>query len=399
MLDVTDPNGDSVSVALAPPAGIEASVTDLSLDAYADYSVSGATEIGVTLTDAPGAQTQAALPVEVAPLRWLDRQTWTTAGPEAREHAAMVVDAGGGRIVMIGGSGYAPQGTPLGDVWQYELATSTWTELTPSGDVPPPAGSRRVAQVPGEPTAYLFGGYGDGFALFDDLYRVDVSGGGVVFTQIQQTNPPPARALHGMAYDAQSKRLFAFAGIGVGAGGLGSGPIGDLWSATLDGDGATWTNVDPPTAPSPRYGFFYGVDDDAGRVLLFSGATKTQPTLDPARDTWALDMRVEPPAWTLLLEGEAAGVPPGRRNGCFGMDPLGPRLFVWGGTADAQSTQPGLFALDARPGKEKWSELALADEPPLRSSGMAAHDPVNDRMLLGFGNDAATYRDLAALGY
>jgi hypothetical protein len=397
-LDVQDPNGDAVTVALTPPAGIEATVSaDLVLDAYADYTATGSLPIALTLTDAKGLTAEASLSADVAPIRWVERVTWTTEGPPAREHAALVMDEAGKRVVVIGGSGYAPQGTALGDIWQFDLVAKTWTAVTATGDVPPPAGSRRVAQVAGESIAYLQGGYGDNFALFDDLYRVDVSGGGVAFTKLTQANPPPVRGLHGFSYDAQTDRFFVFAGIG--ASGPSSAPLGDLWTATLDGDNATWTNVNPATAPSPRYGFFFGVDETNGRALLFSGATLTGPTLDPARDIWALDMRAEPPAWSLLLEGEAAGVPPGRRNGCFVMDPLGPRLFIWGGTADAASTEPGLFAFDARPGKEKWSQLTLADEPPLRSSGNAIYDPINDRVWLGFGNDAATYRDFASLGY
>jgi hypothetical protein len=239
----------------------------------------------------------------------------------------------------------------------------------------------------------LFGGYGDNFILFDDFYRVDVSGGGVAFKKLTNSISPSPRALHGFSYDAQTNRFFTFAGLNL------SGVAGDLWTATLDGDTVNWADVTPATGPAPRYGFFFGVDDASGRAFVFSGATGTGSVLAPADDIWALDMRAEPPAWTLLLDGTAPGAPPGRRNGCFVMDPKGPRLFIWGGTADAASTEPGLFAFDARPGKERWSMLALADEPPLRSSGMAAYDPVNDRVWLGFGNDASVYRDFASIGY
>jgi hypothetical protein len=395
-LAVNDPNGDPITVTPLPPAGVEASVLPTGLlDAYADYSVSGAHVLPLTIADDKGASSDATIALSIGPLRWLERKTWTTAGPEAREHGALIVDGGAKRILLFGGSGYAPQGTPLGDGWQFDLETATWSAITPTGDVPPPAGSRRVAQVPNQSIAYLFGGYGTGFANLGNLYRLDYSGGGAVFTELTQNNAPPARSLHGFAYDAQTDRLFAFAGIGTQ--GAATTILGDLWTATIDGDSVTWTDVSPSTAPSPRYGFFYGVDEAAGRLLLFSGAQQTQPTLDPARDTWALDLRANPPVWTLLLEGDA--VPPGRRNGCFVMDPLGPRLFVWGGTGDGATTEKSLFALDARPGKERWSTLDLAEEPPLRSSGMAAFDPGTDRVWLGFGNDAAVYRDFTALGY
>lgn len=109
-------------------------------------------------------------------------------------------------------------------------------------------------------------------------------------------------------------------------------------------------------------------------------------------------MRADPPKWELLAEGDT--VPPGRRNGCTVFDPTGPRLFVFGGTADAMTTEPGLFAFDARPGKPAWAELALADEPTLRSSGIGFFDTSRGRTLLGFGNTSnAVFRDWGHLGY
>jgi hypothetical protein len=393
-LDVQDPDGDAVEVSVTPPAGIEAEVSPtLVLDAFADHSAKGALSIAVTLTDARGETAQASIGAEVAELGWPERITWTTSGPEAREHAAMIADDAGKRILMIGGSGYAPQFEQmLDDVWQFDLATKSWSEITPSGDVPLGAGSRRVAQIPGQSIAYLFGGYGPPGIIYQDLYRLDFSAGGAAFTKLEQVNAPGARALHGLAYDPESQRLFAFAGFGAGL-------FGDLWSATIDANTATWTQLAPESSPSPRYGFFYGVDGATGRVLLFSGAQSGGGNLNPARDTWMLDMRSEPPSWTLVLEGEDAGVPPGRRNGCAGWDPVTPRLFVFGGTADGATTAPGLFVLDARPGKESWTELALDGAPPLRSSGVAAYDAVNDRVWVGFGNSTALFRDFAAIGY
>jgi Galactose oxidase, central domain/Bacterial Ig domain len=391
-LELLDPEGDAVTVTATPPAGIEVTVSGGMLEAFADYTVTGTQSIALSLTDAAGASSNPSLPVDVAQLAWLGTVSWVSGGPEAREHGALVVDASGKRAILIGGSGYAPQGTPLGDTWQYDLENETWKAITPSGDVPPPAGSRRVAQVSGQSEAYLFGGYGSGFASFDDFYRLEFSSGGAAFTKLSQSNPPPARSLHGFAFDRETQRFFTFDGVG-NAGNI----LDDLWVGTLAADTVTWTEVAAAPAPSPRYGFFYGVDDTAGRLILFSGATSTALPLAPARDTWALDLRSDPPTWTLLLEGN--DVPPGRRNGCFVMDPLGPRLFVFGGTGDGATSEPGLWAFDARPGQEKWTALAITGEPVIRSSGMAVYDPNADRLLFGFGNDAAVYRDLSSLGY
>lgn len=395
-LTVADPDGNPTSATLGT-AALGADVT-AALDAdagvvalHAGYGASGRTQLEVAIADDQGASTTVTVHVDERPMRWLGEQKWTAKdGPAAREHAALLVDADRRRVFLLSGSGYAPQGTPLDDLWKYDLDTSTWSVATPSGDAPTPAGSRRVAQIPGKAVAYLFGGYGVNNATDNDLYRASFDGDSVVFQAIAQTNPPPSRSLHMFAYDSVTDRFFAFGGVGTKV-------YGDTWTMKLEGDHAVWEKLSPAASPSPRYGFFYGVDDANGRVLLFSGAQGIA-TIHAATDTWALDMRSDPPAWQLVAEG-SADVPTGRRNGCAVFDPRGPRLLVFGGTADAMKTEPGLYMLDARPGQERWSALTLDAGPPLRSSGFGFQDAASNRIVLGFGNDAGLYRDWWSLGY
>ena len=396
-LTITDPEGDMTTVRVVVPAtaaDVEAAIAaDTSAIAlHAGYVTQGPLSLEVEIDDGKGGITKATVNLEVRPIRWIGEETWAVnAGPEEREHAAVIVDAEGERAFLVGGSGYMPQFVPLGDVWRYDFATSAWTEETPTGDVPAPAGSRRVAKIPGQPIAYLYGGYGEGNDNKDELYRATFDGPAVDFKLLTQTNPPPARSLHMFVYDAETDRFFAF-------GGFAGAVAGDTWMMKIEGNNAVWTELAPTVSPSPRYGFFYGVDEVNGRAVLYSGA-QGLAVLKPAQDTWALDMRSEPPAWELLAAGPEVGVPPGRRNGCGVFDPTGPRLIVFGGTADGMTTAPGTFAFDARPGYSYWTELTLEGEPPLRSSGFGLYNPTADRTLLGFGNDSSIYRDWWILGY
>ena len=116
--------------------------------------------------------------------------------------------------------------------------------------------------------------------------------------------------------------------------------------------------------------------------------------VNPSPEIWVLDLRADPPVWSLL---STAFSPPGRRNGSVVWDEVSSRMYVFGGTADAATTSPGLFVLDARPGLERWLELPLANPPDFRSSGTGFHD--GERAYFGFGNGAALYRDWAVLGY
>jgi hypothetical protein len=82
------------------------------------------------------------------------------------------------------------------------------------------------------------------------------------------------------------------------------------------------------------------------------------------------------------------------------LGPTGPRQFEFGGTADAATIQPGLFAFDARPGHERWPRIERVGEPPIRSIGVAVYDSDADRPWFGFGNSSSeAFGDLTPLGY
>jgi Galactose oxidase, central domain len=397
-LTLRDADGDAVKVTLRGP-GFDggASPDGKSLAVHAGYDAEAKTEIVVVLDDARGHAREVHVPVEVEAIKWHEPTSWTAEGPAAREHGTMLLDDEKRAAYLVGGSGYKPQGTTLGDVWKLDLATHAWSPVTPTGDVPPPGGSRRAALIPGTKTALLFGGYETSESDTADLFKVDWSGDVLAFQKIEQPAAPPGRELHAFVYDAQSQRFAAFGGFSSAK----RGAVDDTWTMKLEGNRAVWTEVKSADKPSARYGFFYGLDDATGRLVVFSGAQnpKGKDPINAAKDTWVLDLRAESPTWARVLTGEEESSPPGRRNGCSLFDPRGPRLVVYGGTSDGAKTQPGLFVLDVRPGHEAWKQLDLAGAPPLRSSGFGFYDPTTRMTYCGFGNDDRLYTDLTALGY
>jgi hypothetical protein len=393
---VSDPEGDPVTATAAssdPGLAVAIDAALATIELRAGYDVAGSVDVTVSMVDELGAAADFVFQVDVRPIAWVGAQSWTAGeGPEAREHGSLILDGDGGRVILVTGSGYSPYMEPLADVWSYDLASGAWSSVVPTGDAPVGGGSKRVAQIPGAQTAYLFGGYGAGGAPLDDLYRIDFSAGGAEFALLDQVNPPGARALHAFAYDPDLDRFVLF-------GGVGSGVENDTWVMTVDGDTAVWEEAATDEPPTPRYGFFHAFDPSSGRLVVFSGAQGTA-SVDPAEDTWALDTRADPMEWTLLTSGDEEGAPDGRRNGCTVYDGDAARMFVFGGTPDAATTAPGLFVLDLRPGNEAWTLLELADEPPLRSSGFGFYDPASAESVMGFGNTAsAVYADWHFLGY
>jgi hypothetical protein len=399
----TDPDGGPVTVSATVPAGLDAEVVageaDFTLRLHAAYdAVDGAAVLAAT--DEAGATSDVEIAVDVIPIAWTDVVEWTDDGPEAREHASVLVDDASGSIYVMFGSGYAPYLEPLGDAWRFDVATRTWSEATLEGDVPPPGGSRRFAGQRGSGHGWLHGGYGEGNVSFGELYSVVADGDVLTFQEVPQENGPGPRVLHVFGFDPGTETFALHGGVG------GSSLRGDTWSMKIVDGVAVWTLVHGGTlagAPQARYGAFSGVDEEAGRMVLFSGQTSQTAF---GQDTWILDLRAEAgPTWTEVTPADGSG-PPGRRNGTSVWDPSGPRLFVFGGTSDGATSQPGLFAFDARAGHEGWAEIERDGRPPMRSSGFGAfvtpgedQQGIDSAVWMGFGNDDDTYRDLARLAY
>ncbi len=310
---------------------------------------------------------------------WPDRIEWTDDGPAAREHQSLMIF--GDQVVIFGGSGYEPQGGPLGDAWAFDLKSKAWKPLTLEGDVPSPAGSRRVAQARGADHAYLFGGYGANFATNNELFCAELDGDILAFTRVEQLNPPAARALHAFAFDPKIGALI------VTHGAAPTGFLSDTWIGTFDDEHrVTWTELASEAQPGPRFGSSYGFDSDRGELIMLSGQTpgSAENPMPMSQELWALSVRGESPKWRLI---EIDDPPIGRRNAMFAFDDETDRLVIWCGTADARTNVPGLVTV-VRDETGAWTVTQQSDEngPPRRSSGVGFADPDSNRFYLGFGN-------------
>jgi len=355
----------------------------------------------VDVVDSSGQHVTQSLALEVHKLGWQKHVSWTTpAGPQTREHGVFLYDEAAHAAYLFQGSGYNPQLKPLDDAWRLDVASGTWAAWTPTGDLPVAGGSRRAARIPGKNAYYVYGGYigFDSTAKDDgDLYRVDLTDTAHAFTRLTSVSAGPARELHTVAYDAKGDQLIVFGGISTTP--SSQVALADTWSVKIDADTATWTAIKTPKAPSARYGSFSAFDEPSRRLVVWSGAQLPVDGSDPvnaAQDAWALDLSAASPTWSKL--SPAGTAPKGRRNGCSMPDPAGRRLFVYGGTSDGMKSEPGLFVLDLEPGHEAWTELDLANAPPIRSSGFgfATED---GQVTCAFGNDAKLYDDVTFLGY
>jgi len=196
---------------------------------------------------------------DAAAATWTELQP-TGASPSARSSFSMVYDDMDQQIILFGGWD-KEESAHLDDTWAYDPIENTWTELTPAGDVPSARGSHSMAYDPVLNAVILFGGT-DSTSYFDDTWIYDFATN--TWTEVLPTGEiPPARAGHRMAYDPSSGTVLLFGGWN------GTAYYNDTW--TFDVATSTWTSLDLLDAPSARDSHSLTYDALTNELILFGG--------------------------------------------------------------------------------------------------------------------------------
>ncbi|MEX0785097.1 MAG: kelch repeat-containing protein [Dehalococcoidia bacterium] len=289
---------------------------------------------------APGAATATAAPTPERPLVWRDITPSGIQPPARRDHS-LVTD--GERLYLFGGRN---DGGDLPDLWAFDLASQSWSELAPTGPSPrhghnavwtpdsrmivfggqagggffndlwafDPAASA-WAELPGsgggpEPR-YGAGGSFDpegrflvthGFTAngrFDDTWSYDLAGG--AWSDISPADERPVeRCLMRTVWDTLQARILIFGGQTNGT------PfLDDLWSLQ-PGSTRGWARLERDPKPAPRAFYSMVFDGEANKMIIFGGNTQA----GPANDLWFFDAKSE--FWTSVVPG---GLPPSPRQG------------------------------------------------------------------------------------
>lgn len=241
-------------------------------------------------------------------------------GPPPRSRHMMAYDAAGDRVLMFGGRfRQATNGnyTTYNDLWQFDLATDTWSELI-TNNAPIARVNGGFVVNPAGTKAYLFGG--------------NIS-------------------LSGQAYNAQN----------------------DIYE--LDLSTYEWTQLNPDgQGPSGRL-FVSAVYDPARDYVAFTGgADETAFDLDALyyREMWAYDVNNN--AWVLLHAGDDANVPAGRFWGRMVYDTENDRYLMFGGHDDTNlGNANDMWAFD--PDNDEWTVLQLGDVYNRPANGVCDFPP------------------------
>lgn len=154
----------------------------------------------------------------------------------------------------------------------------------------------------------------------------------------------------------------------------GVGATQDTW--IFDPNTDAWTQLNPATKPSARYGAVMATAAD-GKVYLFGGSTG-------GNELWRLDPVAG--TWTNL---NAANPPPARYDASLAVGPAG-KLYVFGGYSTANVPLNDTWVYD--PASNAWTQLNPASKPIARygASMAAAYD--GKLYLFGGSNYDDTWR-------
>ena len=220
----------------------------------------------------------------------------TTNWPDRRFGHGMAADDARGRLVMYGG-GFQQvdigDGAAFGDTWEWDGATGTWVERTPT---PRPAlwptarKGLRMTWDGHRQRVVMFMGYSNRDTVKYDPAVWEWDGTTGAWSRAS-VDPPPmpwpqGREDHALVWDAGRDRLVLFAGWQPPLPGesITAEPTRDLWE--LEASTGVWTERTLPlgTVAWPLARMFHAMVFDTGRqrVMLFGGGVSG----GRLRDTW-----------------------------------------------------------------------------------------------------------------
>lgn len=309
-------------------------------------------------------------------------QAWTDLAPTgdvpaARAGHSMVYDPKTGKVLLFGGT---DSEVFFDDTWAYDPATNTWTDLAPSGVLPPARCAAAMAYDGVGGKAILFGGT-SGEALLNDTWAYDPVAN--AWTDLAPSGAPPSvRAGHAMVCDTTDGTVILFGGRNE------EGFFDETWTYEIAAN--TWSPVetagDPPT---DRYGHSM-VFEPAGGKAIITGGWDGMMYLS---STWAYDPHAQ--AWTSL--DTYGDVPPPRAGHSVVYDSDTGALVLFGGMVGDR------FLGDTRtydPVGNTWSLLHAGTARPTARNGhaMTYVPPSSVVILFGGWNGLKYYNDTWSLG-
>jgi len=268
---------------------------------------------------------------DLAARQWSELAPAAGPTPAPRSTHNAVYDAQNHRVLIWSGR---QNSTFFNDVWAFDLASDTWTELTPPEPVPNVRYGTAAVFDPVAQDLVTFAGFTDQ-GRFEDTWRFDAEND--TWTEVTPAPNPGKRCLHAASYDVLNHRMIMYGGQ------RGGGALGDIWAFDLAAD--TWTELTPPDSPPGRFFAASAYDARSHRFLVFGGNLGAD---NKTSEVWVFDLSAN--TWEELA---VSGSPPAARDGgAAAYVAAEDRVIVFGGAA-----VEGLF-------NDVWSLEDLAPDAP-----------------------------------
>ncbi|MGD0249703.1 MAG: hypothetical protein ABSB97_02270 [Thermoplasmata archaeon] len=283
---------------------------------------------------------------------WTNLTSTLSVAPPARKDAGVAYDAADGYIVMFGGDTGANGSVYLNDTWVFQ--NMAWHQIFSSTSPSPRSGLMMTFDAR-DSYVLLFGGCTATCSPTPETWKYRAGEWSPVTTT---GGSPPVRAACGLAYDANDGYVLMFGGWNV------TDRFNETWSYA----GGQWTQLHPPSAPSPRLGVRMAYLPEANAVVAFGGKFLG----NVYGDTWLF----RGGTWTNITSLLTVAPSPRDDNEGLVYYPPASGLFMFGG----QATFPGTLA-------DTWlftdSSASNGTTPPPTSSTNSPSSASN--FLLGVG--------------
>jgi len=268
-------------------------------------------------------------------------------GPVPRAFQGASTSTVNSDMYMYGGVTYLQQNQTFsnivifGDFWAWNFPTNTWTEVTPLNAGPGLRGDMGMAYLNGK--VYLFGGIANQFFTDrNDLWAYDIATN--TWTNLipdgQPGSPPPRHSTQFRSSTFDNK-IYLYGGEVTATA---FGTLEDTW--VYDPALNTWTNITPPdnlnldpavnnfqgsTIVGTKFTIFGGESDqdNFGAPGLICGAPfSVAATQQPTNNTWVFDIRPTQRRWVQLFPNQFKLPPALKRHTA---EHIGECFYIFGG--------------------------------------------------------------------
>ena len=323
-------------------------------------------------------------------LNWVSVNALGTTPSVRFGHTAAYNPTSNRMVIFAGGTGFP--GPCVNDLWILTNpnsvgGTPTWSQLSPTGTLPPVREGQASVYDSKTNTMIVFGGTDCNGNYYNDLWilsNADGSTGTPKWTQAKPTGTlPAARSQSTATYDSTNHVMTVFGG---GAGG--KTVFNDVWTLSNSGKTPVWKQQSPTgTIPTARRAHVAVYDSTNNRMIIHGGMNTGNVVQS---DSWILSDANgigAGPAWTQLAPTDSAP-PRGSHTAIY--DPVSDEMVIFGGVSQLPQTftDDHVYVLTDANGLRSgptWSQ----DGPAPRNHPSGVYDAVTDQMIV-FGGQPSS---------